>query len=506
MTAEQPLDVLRLLHAGLRQRRTPQDVAAELLRLDILTSLDAAGARQLHAVARAARPASPFDCGVGTSMSTRWRRHPGLARAHQAAATAMAPVWLAAGAPSEPDASDPASLGRWVTAALLRLGLPSDEPCPARRTKPTGTVTLTYGSFSYTRRRTPNGRRGDTGGHADIRARLEAPARRERLAGVSVRAYRKAVRAVAHLQQRTAVLARERDREAAVAFGKSRLAHLIDEADFIECRFTAAFVAYFVARLGLRTQFTNGQQARPMDTLAEQLLRLALASPSCRPEVLAAVTVRRRVLDRLTDTQCGHLLGLYYEQLAACARVLRAADDPHRDPTHMVVRRGDDSSSWNAASRAFNQARTGWLALTDALGYDDVVEAACPGKVPALVASDVAHWHTVSGGDQHTDVLIAADLPVPWDVVLGDDDCPADLVRQVCRQHGVEPETTGWTSPYRQDHLERPAPAPDLVHGVQVSSPLLAGLLRDLGVFSGQAPSAAQVRMVDTLITAADRG
>ena len=41
-------------------------------------------------------------------------------------------------------------------------------------------------------------------------------------------------------------------------------------------------------------------------------------------------------------------------------------------------------------ARAFNQARTGWLNLTRGLGYDDVIEASCPGKVPALVAADVA--------------------------------------------------------------------------------------------------------------------
>ena len=33
----------------------------------------------------------------------------------------------------------------------------------------------------------------------------------------------------------------------------------------------------------------------------------------------------------------------------------------------------------------------------------------------------------------------------------------------------------------------KPAPARDLVHGVTVSSPLLAGVLRRIGVFSGQA-------------------
>ncbi|WP_144123639.1 hypothetical protein [Catellatospora sichuanensis] len=485
--------ILAGLYAGLRERRTPQQVACDLVDMRAYDWLGADLVRELHGVARAARGRDAVGA-TGSSMRTTWRHHPGLARAYAAAANALAVVTAAAGRP-EPapaDPADPAALRRWLDVALPLLGLPVEEPRPARMTRPIGTVTHTFGSWKFTRRRTPAGRRGDTGGHADKRARMDAATRRTRLPGVPVRAYRRAVRAVLHLQQRTTVLAVERDREAAIAFGKTRLAYLIAEDDFTACPRTAAFVAYYVARLGMRTHFTNKSQKRPMDTLAEQLLKAALAAPTCRPDVLAFVITRRSVLDRLDDEQCGRLLAVYYEQLVACARTLRAAYDENRDPMHMVVRRGDDSSSWNAASRAFNQARAGWLNLTATLGYDDVVEAACPGKVPALVASDVAYWHTITGGDQHIDIRVWAELPLPWDVVLGDDDCPADLVRETCRAYGVDPERQGWTTAYRQDFLELPAPAPDLVHGVEVGSPLLAGLLRDLGVFSGQAMTGSQ--------------
>ncbi|MBV1856540.1 hypothetical protein [Catellatospora tritici] len=490
--------ILAELHAGLRERRAPQQVARDLLDLEAYGWLSPTGARELHGVARAARGRGAV---VGSSMPITWRRHPGLTRAYEAAVAAVRVVAEPAevAMPDAADAADPGSLRRWLGAALDLLGLPSAEPRAARRTVPVGTITHEFGPWKYTRRRTPQGRRGDTGGHADKRQRFDAATRRSRLPGVPVRAYRRAVRAVLHLQQRTAVLAAERDREAAIAFGKTRLAHLITVDDFTACPRTAAFVAYYVARLGMRTRFTNGSQTRPMDSLAEELLKAALAAPTCRPEVLAMVSTRAAVLDRLDDQQCGELLGVYYEQLAACARTLRAAYDLNRDPMHMVMRRGDDSSSWNAASRAFNQARTGWLNLTMALGYDDVVEAACPGKVPALVASDVAYWHTISGGEQHIDVRVWAELPLPWDVVLGDDDCSADLVRQTCRENGVDPERDGWTKPYQQDYLERPAPAPDLVHGVEIASPLLAGLLRDIGVFSGHAPTGRQLALAATL-------
>ena len=45
-----------------------------------------------------------------------------------------------------------------------------------------------------------------------------------------------------------------------------------------------------------------------------------------------------------------------------------------------------------------------------------------------------------------------------------------------------------------------PAPAPDLVHGVVVTSPLLAGLLRDAGVFSGTAPTDRKGRLLSGLV------
>ncbi|MFI7069276.1 hypothetical protein [Micromonospora sediminicola] len=492
------IEILRRLHRGLRERRPPQDVVLDLVELGAERWLSAAGARDLYAMMRherarrAAEPWTRWEGPVGSSMPTTWRHHPGLARAYATAAVAVTTVAVDAGrpVPRDADPADPASLREWLGAALALLGLPDDEPPPARSRVPRRPAAVTWSGGTYHRRGKPRGARGERGGHVDARDRMDAATRRDRLPGVSVRAYRRAVRVVLHLQQRTDVLAAERDREAAVAFGKARLAHLVTEEDFVACPATAAFTAYYVARLAMRTRFTSGRQTRPMDTLAEELLSGALAAPTLRPRVLASVLTRWRVLDLLDDAQCGELMGRYYEQLAASARLLRAGFDPHRDPTHMIMRMGDDTSTWNIASRAFNQARTGWLNLTRALGYDDVVEASCPGKVPALVASDVAAWHRLDGHDQHVDVKVWAELPYPWDVVLGDDECPAELVRQVCRRHGIDPEADGWTQPYRQDLAELPAPAPDLVHGVTVSSPLLAGALRRIGVFSGQAQSA----------------
>ena len=128
------------------------------------------------------------------------------------------------------------------------------------------------------------------------------------LPGVGVRAYRRAVRAVAPLDQRTRVLAAQRHREAAVRYGKSRLASTITVNDFTACPATAAFVGYYTARLTLRTLFTNGEQARPMDEVAQALFAQAKASPTYRPDVVARVLARAAVLAACTPEQLDALV------------------------------------------------------------------------------------------------------------------------------------------------------------------------------------------------------
>lgn len=463
------------LFEGLTTRRPPQVVARVLVDMGAQQWLDAAASKELFGLAAHQRVCS---------MPDRFREHPGVSRAYRSALEAMRHLCHQGGLDlpmiAASDEGDPAAHRAWVDRALDMLGFAGVEPDPVVkrpvRERQDGYL-LWYGF------RCSPGQRGSKHGHVDVRDGLTAVERRKILPGVSVRAYRRAVRAVTHLQQRVDVWSKCRDVEACVAFGKSRLASTIDYGDFAASPETAAFVAYYVSRLGLRTIFTNGSQVRPMDTLGEALLEAALGAVDGRPDVIARVLTRQSVLSRLSDAQKGELLGCYYSALQAASRALDESFDYNRDRTHMVVRRGDDSSTWNVASRAFNQARTGWLNLTQALGVPQIVEAQCPGKVPALVASDVAFWHD---GSEHDDVHVWADLPLPWKVVLDGVDCPADLVRSVCRDHGLDPAASGWTQPYRQGTLEATAPAPELVHGVQVACPYLATVLRAAGVFSGK--------------------
>lgn len=474
-----PDTALTDLHAGLAARPTPQSVLARLDERGLLDQLDPPVAHRARVIA--SHQSSP--------MATTYAEHPGLSRATAAAQRALAHLTgqldgpaqtdLLALATAPLDPSDPAALATWTHAALAALGFVTTD-APLRR--PTATIERTVDSYP----RRPRGPRGARGAHPDLRTGLAAVDRRAQLPGVSVRAYRDASRALAHLATRTVVLARVRRSEQAVAFAKSRLARTIAHDDFVADPATAAFVAYYTARLGMRTLFTNAAQDRPMDEIAEALFDLAMTSPTSRPDVIARVTTRQRVLARLGAPERLDLLGRHFDVMRACAHLLRDEFDPKRDRGRMVVRQGDDSSTWNAATRAFNQARTGWLNLLASLALTDLLETFCPGKAPALVAADVAAWHAISGDDAHQDLAVFADLALPWDVVLGDASCTLAEVRAACATHGVDPDATGWTQPYRQDALAVAAPAPDLVHGVEVAWPELVSVLRRAGVFSGQ--------------------
>jgi len=109
----------------------------------------------------------------------------------------------------------------------------------------------------------------------------------------------------------------------------------------------------------------------------------------------------------------------------------------------------------------------------------------CPGKVLRLMAADVAAWHRASGGDLHSDTGPWCDLPLPWEVLRGTP-CSKERVLEVCAKWNADPVKSGWVAPPPERKVARYSPTPELVHGVEVSNPQLAALLRSTGVFSGK--------------------
>ncbi|NET36679.1 MAG: hypothetical protein F6K19_32400 [Cyanothece sp. SIO1E1] len=60
------------------------------------------------------------------------------------------------------------------------------------------------------------------------------------------------------------------------------------------------------------------------------------------------------------------------------------------------------------------------------------------------------------------------------------------MVELICQKHNINPAKKGWTVPRPSGQPVAFTPTPELVHGVSVSNPMLAKVLRDSGFFSGK--------------------
>jgi hypothetical protein len=195
---------------------------------------------------------------------------------------------------------------------------------------------------------------------------------------------------------------------------------------------------------------------------------------------------RADVLARLSDGERATLLERSSRLLDELAERLEdIAARTEVDLETMIVRRGNDSSSWNMLAGAWNRAREHWLALLVAMGLEEVLDQMLPGKVMRLMAADVAHWHRATGGGVHGDTAVWAALPKPWDVLRGEARSTRADVDALCHMHGVDPEKNGWTVPRAMQTVFQSRPTPELVHGVTVANPYVAGLFKRMGVFSG---------------------
>lgn len=305
--------------------------------------------------------------------------------------------------------------------------------------------------------------------------------------GLSRRRYGKLFRLAGRLERRLARLRAEEAKHRLILVSKAALAPDLSLDDLGGHGPTAAFVAYYAARMKLRSEFTIAGQQRPFDALAAALLALCEEDPETRWFAIAHVFPRADVLARLTDEQKGRLLGRWFGILRETAERLEAAHTrTHIDLTTMVVRRGNDSTTWNLLAGAWNRARDHWMALVDALDLEGLFDEMLPGKVMRLMAADVAAWHRSTGGSIHPDTLVWAELPKPWAVLRGEATCTRTQIEAACRRHGLDVVKSGWTAPRPRTAVAEFRPTPELVHGVTVNNPHLASLLRRVGAFSGK--------------------
>lgn len=303
---------------------------------------------------------------------------------------------------------------------------------------------------------------------------------------LSRRRYNRQFRLLRRMEEKLRRLIREQRKATYVRVGKSGLASWLSRDEFLANDSSAAFIAYFVARSNLRSEFTVSGQQRPYDEIADVLFRRCLGDRGASFWAIAHVHPTTEVLVRLTDEEKGRLLGRWHELLVEIADLLEELFGASRlDPSSMVVRRGDDSTTWNNTVKAWNTARSHWIALLFAMGADAILDTICPGKAMALIAGDVAAWHRAVGHVDNVELRVFAGVPRPWDVLAGRATCTRADLEVACRRAGVDGGRSGWTAPRRPSVVPF-RETPELVHGVSVGSPRLAKLLRDAGCFSGK--------------------
>ncbi|MFI2304542.1 hypothetical protein ACH5AL_37835 [Actinacidiphila glaucinigra] len=444
--------LLRELHASLALRKRPEDVA------QLIQDLYAAHGTDLDpttesALARAAEHSLRNLWHGYTSMLEDFARPVGAHRQLARAASMFASLPEL----TESAGDDPVQ----IEAVIRRAG---EEICRA------------YGQNDFGMDRLNRGERADAG-----------------LGEMSKRQYNKRFRLLRRMEAKLARLIHEQRRREVTMTGKGALAQALPYKLFAADTDTAAFIAYVTARGYMRSVFTNGRQRQVYDEVADALFQRLRTHPerTCW-YAIAHVHPKDEVLGWVSDQDLTRLLVRWNGFLREVADQLE--DAWKRCPLErdtMIVRRGHDSSTWNQAAQAWNTARTHWFALLTELGQEEVLERVCLGKVPRLMAADVAYWHRMTGGGLHPDTYIWAALPLPWEVLRGEKECPRSLVEATCARYGVDPIAGAWTATRPTTQAVAFRRTPELVHGVAVADPLMASALRSAGIFSGKGKASA---------------
>lgn len=310
-----------------------------------------------------------------------------------------------------------------------------------------------------------------------------------KLAGmdISKRNYNKKWRLLKRIEIRLQKFIHESKKIELQKISKHGLSHTISFEDFSADLNTACFIAYFNARSNLRSTFTNQSQDRPFDEICDMLFNRCKQNPKeTNWSAISYIYSSREVLQHLTDEQKGNLLGKWtviLEEISGFLEMLWNENDIYRKT--MAVKKGNDSTTWNNTAGAWNKARDHWMNLIYALGLDSILEDLCFGKVMRLMAADVIAWHLSTGGKIDPNTEVWNNVPLPWEVFQERAFCNKETIVNACKEAGIDPEKSGWIAP-RIHGVSPFKPTPELVHGVMVSNPFLAKVLRQNKYFSGK--------------------
>ncbi|MGH8881275.1 MAG: hypothetical protein ACRD0P_28665, partial [Stackebrandtia sp.] len=278
--------------------------------------------------------------------------------------------------------------------------------------------------------------------------RLNRAARAEAGIELSKRQYNRRFRVLQRLTAKAHKLDAEAGKRQMTMLARSGFARDITLERFRADPWAACFVAYYTAKRKLRREFTLSGRHNPYDEIAALLFARCRENARTDWWLIALAYAVGEVLERLTDAQRGELLGRWsavmWQTAQALHRVWQASEF---DRAELVVRRGNDSSTWNLLCGAYNTARAAWLSCLAATGATSLLDVACPGKAMTLIAADLAAWHRTAGDGLHPDTRVWARLPLPWEVLDGSATCTRADVNAACADAGVDPIRNGWTAP-----------------------------------------------------------
>lgn len=316
--------------------------------------------------------------------------------------------------------------------------------------------------------------------------RLNRQQRKEVGLTINHRRYNKQFRALERMENKIRRMIKNHQKYDLARMSKSGFATKLSFTDFARDMNTACFLAYYSARMNVRSIFTDKSQERAYDEISQMLYDKAKKH---NPDwwSMAHINLSSTVLSHLSEREKGRLYSDCFNSLKFIADFLKElceTTDINRET--MIVKSGNDSTTWNQAAGAWNKMRDVWITLNYDLGLDEVLDAVCPGKVLRLMAADVVAWHSWSKKDAlHPDTKVWRDLPAPWEVLSGTAQCPRVMVEKICLKHDVNPKS--WSCPRSEKQAVEYKPTPELVNGVAIVNPYLAKLLKQNGVFSGKA-------------------
>jgi hypothetical protein len=166
---------------------------------------------------------------------------------------------------------------------------------------------------------------GKTYGRSDFKSdRLNKLQSESATIDLSKRRYNKLFRHLIRLERKVRTYVREQRKYEFTRISKSSLAGRISWEDFSRDRDSACFIAYYVARCNLRSEFTTLGQQRPYDEIADMLFT------PCKQRhdqanwwAIAHVFPETFALAQLTDAQKGRLLGAWLSALYDIASLLK---------------------------------------------------------------------------------------------------------------------------------------------------------------------------------------